>query len=511
MGLLKNNVLATICKSAIMSVCMVTLFANAQSSSPIEVNWNHPIMIVKSTPTLQVVVSPTLRRGSKIHDQAYAALQQLQCDYVRYVPWHPYPRLAVAELKPPTANKTSWNFRLIDPMTEDFMSATAGHSVILNFSTIPAWMFKTDRPVSYPKDPNTSDRNYTQGTELRDPSMHKLGDYYARLVSWYTQGGFTDELNVFHKSTYHYKIPYWEVLNEVSAEHRMSPEQYTERYDAIVEAILKVAPDMQFVGLALPGANLFDDPQMFEYFLNHSHHHAGIPLNFISYHFYARPSSGQTLDDWQYTFFDQADGFLQRVKYIEAIRKRLSPDTKTDIDELGGAILPDDNRTGETPEQINKRIPPKFWNLAGGMYAYLYIELAKQGIDVIGESQLVGFPTQNPSVTMIDWNTGKPNARYWVLKLIKDNFSPGDEMLTTKYQDQSIAVQAFKNENSMKLLIVNKRDRASSVTLPANAVGGRVESVDPSTGESIWKSTILQGTTLELQPFAVTVFSFKEP
>lgn len=134
MGLLKNNVLAAICKSAIMSVCMVTLFANAQSSSPIEVNWNHPIMIVKSTPTLQVVVSPTLRRGSKIHDQAYAALQQLQCDYVRYVPWHPYPRLAVAELKPPTANKTSWNFRLIDPMTEDFMSATAGHSVILNLA-----------------------------------------------------------------------------------------------------------------------------------------------------------------------------------------------------------------------------------------------------------------------------------------------------------------------------------------------------------------------------------------
>ena len=101
---------------------------------------------------------------------------------------------------------------------------------------------------------------------------------------------------------------------------------------------------------------------------------------------------------------------MSRVKYIEAIRKRLSPETKTDTDELG-VILPDDNRTGETPEQINKRIPPKYWNLAGSLSAYLYIELAKQGIDVIGESQLVGYPTQFPSVTMIDWNTGKPNAR----------------------------------------------------------------------------------------------------
>jgi hypothetical protein len=35
-------------------------------------------------------------------------------------------------------------------MTEDFMNATAGHSVILNFSTIPQWMFKTEKPVAYP-------------------------------------------------------------------------------------------------------------------------------------------------------------------------------------------------------------------------------------------------------------------------------------------------------------------------------------------------------------------------
>ncbi|EQD49648.1 hypothetical protein B1B_11523, partial [mine drainage metagenome] len=113
---------------------------------------------------------------------------------------------------------------LIDPMTEDFMSATAGHSVILNFSTIPQWMFKTPKPISYPSDPDQVDWNYGQGTELRDPSMKELGGYYARLVSWYTQGGFTDELGVFHKSNYHYTIPYWEVLNEVNGEknHKMT-------------------------------------------------------------------------------------------------------------------------------------------------------------------------------------------------------------------------------------------------------------------------------------------------
>jgi len=39
-------------------------------------------------------------------------------------------------------------------MTIDFFEATKGHSVIMNFSTIPQWMWKTDYPVDYPQDPD---------------------------------------------------------------------------------------------------------------------------------------------------------------------------------------------------------------------------------------------------------------------------------------------------------------------------------------------------------------------
>ncbi len=38
-------------------------------------------------------------------------------------------------------------------MTIDFLEATKGHSVVLNFSTIPQWMYKTEKPVAYPDDP----------------------------------------------------------------------------------------------------------------------------------------------------------------------------------------------------------------------------------------------------------------------------------------------------------------------------------------------------------------------
>jgi hypothetical protein len=58
----------------------------------------------------------------------------LQADYARYVPWLPYPKLGVAEFEPPKDGKPSWDFTAIDPMTIDFLEATKGHSVILNFT-----------------------------------------------------------------------------------------------------------------------------------------------------------------------------------------------------------------------------------------------------------------------------------------------------------------------------------------------------------------------------------------
>jgi hypothetical protein len=366
---------------------------HGQQAVQLNIQWDKTTVLSKSTATLQVVVNPPLRPGEPLSAASYKAVKDLGADYVRYVPWFPYPKLAVAELEPPTSQKTSWDFSLIDPMTKDFLAATEGHPTVMNFSTMPAWLFKTDRRVTYPTDPNQPVWNYTQGTELRDSTGKEMASYYERLVSWYVDGGFTDENGVRHESGYHYKLPVWEVLNEVDSEHSMTPEDYTKRYDLIVEGILRASPETKFMGLALAAPR--DHPEFFEYFLNPANHKPGIPLDYISYHFYASPTRSQTIADWQYTFFDQADGFLSTVRYVESIRKRLSPETKTDLDELG-VILPTDNTAAD-------KVPPPtaYYNLAASLYAYLYIELSRLQIDIIGESQLVGYPTQYPSVSMI--------------------------------------------------------------------------------------------------------------
>jgi hypothetical protein len=493
---------------ATLVFCAGVFAAPAQESQPkMDIDWTKTVIVSKSTPTLQVVTNPMLNPGAPIHDGSFAALKALGADYVRYVPWLPYPKIAVAELEPPSAGKSSWDFTYIDPVTKDFLAATQGHSTIVNFSTIPAWMFKTEKPVTYPDDPNQVFWKYTQGTELRDPTGKELGDYYGRLVSWYTKGGFTDENGKRHESGYHYRLPYWEILNEVDFEHNTAPEDYTRRYDAIVEGIHKVSPETKFVGLALAMAG--GNPKYYEYFLNPKNHKPGIPLDFISFHFYASPALDETLDGWQHTFFNQAEGFLATTRFILSIRDRLSPKTKIDTDELG-VILPTDGIEINASKAFPDHIPHRYWNAAGSLYGYLFVELSKLGVDVIGESQLVGYPSQFPSVSMIDYNNGNPNARYWVLRLIKDSFHPGDKLVANGAQatgSSEVMIQGFLTAQGKKALLVNKTNSERTVKVSSDFENAGSLTVDEATGDEEPRAGKVDGTEIKLAPFAVTVLS----
>ncbi len=75
------------------------------SSDPIliEISWTAHDYNLHTTPTLQVVVNPLLdRHYSPIHKQVFASLKNLNAEYTRYAAWFPYPKMAVAELDPPS-------------------------------------------------------------------------------------------------------------------------------------------------------------------------------------------------------------------------------------------------------------------------------------------------------------------------------------------------------------------------------------------------------------------------
>jgi hypothetical protein len=226
----------------------------------------------------------------------------------------------------------------------------------------------------------------------------------------------------------------------------------------------------------------------------------------MSYHFYAVPTLDETPEVEQFTYFDQADGFLKTVRYIESIRKRLSPETITTIDELG--VISADDLAQDQPGHVAKPIENSYWNLAGAMYAYIFGELTKIGIDVAGESQLVGFPTQFPSVSLVDWNDGKPNARYWVLKLLHGNFAAGDKLVeiepATPNNPYVYSIAFVTGDLKKRVLLVNKRNRGFEVSI-TGASGGQLDYVDQTTGFQPPATEKLTAETVKLGGYSVAV------
>ena len=114
---------------------------------------------------------------------------------------------------------------------------------------------------------------------------------------------------------------------------------------------------------------------------------------------------------------------------------------------------------------------------------------------------------------MMDWRTSKPNARYWVLKLLKDNFHPGDKLVDTQFAPEhgtpDADVQAFVTPEGKKLLLVNKRNRSIDIMLPQEASSAKLATVDEASGENAARTSQASGTSLTLAPFAVTVATWQ--
>jgi hypothetical protein len=489
----------------------IAAVAHAAGLPRIQPDWGH-LTPLKTQLAMEVCVEPPMLRSKRTHDPLFRTLADFDGQYSRLAFWFPYPRMAVAELEPPTRSRTSWDFRLLDPVVIDFMKAANGRKVMVNFSTIPEWMFQTSDAVRYPSDPDEIDWKYEQPGSLRDPSLGEVRDYFTRVFSWYTQGGFTDENGERHESGHHFKFDVWEVLNEVDFEHHLSPQLYTRIYDAVVGAIRKIDPQVKFSGPAL--GQPLEHPEFLQYFLDPGNHQTGIPVDFVSYHFYAGPSADEPDAAQPYSLFSQMDGFLGQVRSIELVRQRLAPNTRTFINELG--TVSTDNFSPDP------RIPSSYWSLSGAAFAYAYLGLARQGIDLIGGAELINYPTQVPGASLTDWNTGKPNARYRSLKLLHDQLTPGDRLaadtdptLSTTEDPSAIAARYFVAQGFVspsgerKVVIVNQRSRLLQVEV-VGAKGGELYSVDLQGGANAPTRRVLESDVVQLQGFAVAVIRLKQ-
>jgi hypothetical protein len=467
-------------------------------------DWHDVAATSKARVTIEVCVEPPLRRGHAIHDQLFGALKDLHADLAHFQPYNVFPRLAVAELQAPANGQTHWDFSLMDPIAEDFMNATAGHAVVFNIGTLPAWIFKTQEPVKVPADPDMPYWTYSEFNELKldDLTLQRAAEYQARLASWYIAGGFVDEFGKRHESGHHYDIQYWEVLNDPDFEGSLSPADYTRLYDAIVQAVRKVAPRVKFMG---PVVGDVAHADFLAYFLDPRKHAPGVPIDMLSYHVFVMPDADESAAVMAYTFFQQADKYLMAAAYIDELRRRFQPHAGTDVVDVA-SMLPD-----PLAPKLARPIPRSYWSLSGGMFAYMYGRLALLGVDAVGASELIDYPGIVAASTLVDWNTGQPNARYWVTKLLRENFGPGDKLVRPPRYNvlqpdpaPQVFVQGFITpRGERKILLVNKRDAKFTLKVPG-AARGYIQVVDEQTDTSAVMRR-LAADALRLPALAVAV------
>ena len=109
---------------------------------------------------------------------------------------------------------------------------------------------------------------------------------------------------------------------------------------------------------------------------------------------------------------------------------------------------------------------------------------------------------------MLDYKTGKPNARLRVLQLLQHSFGPGDLVLgTTVGNETAYHAQAFETTSgARKLLLVNKLDQKQSLRVDG-FTRGLAQIVDLSTAGNMYRTEFAEGEMIELTPYATMVLA----
>ncbi len=507
---MRLQILATIAASLIATQPVLM----AQASVVVIANWNTVTRESVTVPTTQNLASALTVRSNPLNKPLLQALKNLHTNDTRLQLWFSVPNQVVAELKEPTATETFWDFKSMDPVVEDYFANTSGVHHI-NIGTIPRWMFNV-LPVDLPSDPGASFYAYSAGTSgelLKDPSGKQFADFQVRIFQWYTQGGFTDEIGKFHKSGHHYKIDYWGILNEPDFENKFTVQQYTRIWDSVAEGIRKVDPHVQFFGPEVSGAEV----EWARYFLDRKNHSPEAPLvRFFSIHNYVW--GGNDPHSWQVTYFTDPIGkngsfsvraFVDQLHQVMKIRNELSPATQIVIDELGTFDQLKSADGGGPDDEPYEAYNPLYWVAMGANWANNFIVVENEGVPLVSMTQMLGYPTQSPSCTMVNPKTAHPNAHYWVLSMVNSNFGPGDKLVATKSSSVDVVAQAATTASGNKVLLVNTSNHVLAVDLSGTFAMGplRVEAVDQGSGENPPRVDGVAGPQIQLAPFAVAVVS----
>jgi len=536
--------------STVLHVLNVGLVGGSTPTPDVTVDWGIPLKRTNAVPTYLDQVNPLCARSAPLHDAVFKRITDLGADKIRYLHWDAN-GMCFPLLTPPVNGTTSWDFSTIDPYVIDFMEASAGHDSVINFAAPPKWYTEP-----CPNPPTCTNKGFL------DETGTEAGKYFSRIISWYTKGGFVDELGVRHISNHSYNWTYWEVLNEVdtgssgvhcqswnnTADSLYCAQRYTQYYDGIVTVLKRDHPQLLFTGLVLAMPDCANTDIWFDYFLNASNHRSPVRENFedylwaVSMHWYSENGycQGETPwpDGWRSIGNNSGDVFLQSAQFISRAKK-----IQNMVDIQAPWVKTVCNEIGMMAPAISKQHPYDlfgadrwWWNLEASQYAYVYGSLAAIGFDQMAASQLTGYPGNAPSISMLDWTNGEGTAWYWVVKMFIDTFGsdtkavfptyindkPSDTAIRAVNPDvcihtprpssvvashvDALFAQGFVREVSGQKIVLLANTRNDSISVGVfGARGGALRVVDFEAGFRLtpWAERKLANDTVTLTGFGV--------
>ncbi len=298
---------------------------------------------------------------------------------------------------------------------------------------------------------------------------------------------------------------------------------YTLEFDAYVQGVRRLAdPEhaIKFVGLTNPNIDSADKVVAWAtYFLNASNHDPSVGPDayaYIGYHAYPT-NGGYTKDPATLArMFDYVDDYIDnKVLAVDKVIAALSPLTETVLDETGADM---DGVLGPGPPPGNN---PRYWVAAAAYWAYMWARAARDSATVraVGASQFMDAPGQEPSVTLVDWSTGKGTARFWVVDLLARGLVQGHKLVATtaaagpggRLFAQGFAAPGGGGERA---LVINQADAWANVTLACPAGGpcgcSFVDVIDEATAlEPARRDVCGPGNTIQLAPYATAIVTLQ--
>ncbi len=358
------------------------------------------------------------------------------------------------------SSSTAWNFTILDSITQPVLGV-GDHSPEFQIAKAPPFMYSGN----------------SSSNAFLDISFAQFTGYTAGLVRYYNTGGFTANSQTYVSPAYPAdKITWWGIYNEPNINNGLTPQQYTDMYNAVVPAMQAVDPTIKFAALELADFSGQVSSWVPTFVSGVTAH-----VDVMATHFYSTCDQSDT----DATVMDTISGFVADVQEFYSDMSAnpslasvpvwvTENNVNADFDSGGGISA----CTGKTFVDDLRGSSPFF----AAWRPYVFSQLGKAGVQALYHWDFEA----DPQFGEITFDTGALQLSYWV------DYWLGQEFPTTGNSD---LLQYTSTDNSnLEILPVVNSDNSVVVMVANHAVNSSTDNNGPGVSKTVAVDVSALGT-----------------